>query len=859
MSPEIARLLESVSQTPSAGRAEFLERECPDPEIRAEVESLLPFYTRSESWIAPALEEMGRSMHGTPELSPGDLVGAYRIVSLIGVGGMGAVYLATRMDGAFEQDVAIKVVPSANASFLLERFERERRILALLNHPNIARILDGGHAPNGLPYLAMEYVAGEPVDAFCEERALSLRDRLKLFLKVCDAVGHAHGRLVVHRDLKPANVLVTAAGEPKLLDFGIAKVLDPSHAETGSTRLMTPEYASPEQVRGEPVTTASDIYSLGALLYKVLTGFTPHDLENKSPLEAARIISERPVQPASSVSPGIPADVSAILQKALHNDPGRRYAFVSDLSLDIRRFLDQRPVLAAPDTFVYRARRFLRRNALVSAIAATAMLSLLAGSALTVYQGRRAQRRFDQVRQLAHVFLFDFDRSIQDKAGTLEARKLIAATAQQYLRQLRAESGGDAQLEREIAESYQRLGDIQAQLLSGGERDMGIASTREAYEIRKRLGDDRSDDAGRRRDFIQLASTLADRYQQTRNAKEAAVWAHEAVRLAESWVKAEPRRPEALEAARTAFVNEGLRLETAGQSERAREYMDKGVGFGERARAVDPENGKGDVGLANAQFTLANMLLTLKRAPEALPHAQRGLALMEAFERHDLANQRAHRVYGLTLSTAGMTYEMLAEKDPSQLSVAAGYLKRAHLVASGMARADPKDSRAKDDLIVQNHRYARVLRTAKRRDEAALLYDEAGAAARDLTAEAPQNRRNWYLWAANQVNYGEMRLEQGRAAEAETILQSADPPMLRALEFDPDDATILELRASQLGSLAEAAEKRRDHARAQQKMRECLNVVTDMIRRDPSVRDYIGEYDEILALARRLDVPTDLR
>jgi tetratricopeptide (TPR) repeat protein len=283
------------------------------------------------------------------------------------------------------------------------------------------------------------------------------------------------------------------------------------------------------------------------------------------------------------------------------------------------------------------------------------------------------------------------------------------------------------------------------------------------------------------------------------------------------------------------------------------------VGFGERAHTAEPGNGTAVVELANAQLTLANMLLTLRRAPEALPHAQRGLALMEPLERLDSANQRARRMYGRTLSTAGMTYEMLAEKEPAQLSVGVDYLKRAHLVASEMARADPKNSTAKDDLIVQNHRYARVLRRAKRIDEAALLYDEAGVAARDLTAEAPRNRRNWYLWAANQVNYGEMRLEQGHAAEAETILQSADPPILRALEFDPYDATILELRASQLGNMAEAAENRRDHARAQQKMRECLKVVSDMIRRDPSVKDYIGEYQEILALARRLDVPTDLR
>jgi tetratricopeptide (TPR) repeat protein len=232
---------------------------------------------------------------------------------------------------------------------------------------------------------------------------------------------------------------------------------------------------------------------------------------------------------------------------------------------------------------------------------------------------------------------------------------------------------------------------------------------------------------------------------------------------------------------------------------------------------------------------------------------------MENLEQINSTNQRWRRIYGLALSSNGLTYEELAGKDPAQFPVAIDYLKRAHLVASEMARADPRNDMASDDLIVQNHRYARVLRTAKRMDEAAALFDQAGAAARGLAARTPGNRRNWYLWAANQVNYGEMLLEQGHAEQAEAILESANIPFMRALEFDPHDATILEVRVSQLGNLAEAAEKRGHHQRAQQKMRECLDVIADMVNRDPSVKDYIGEYGEILALAKRLDVSTDLR
>jgi hypothetical protein len=287
--------------------------------------------------------------------------------------------------------------------------------------------------------------------------------------------------------------------------------------------------------------------------------------------------------------------------------------------------------------------------------------------------------------------------------------------------------------------------------------------------------------------------------------------------------------------------------------------MDKGVALGERAHAADPTDRNSDAELAKAQLTLADMLLTLKHFPEALPHAQRSLALMENLEQIDSTNQLWRRVYGLALSSTGMTYRQLAEKDPAQMPVAIDYLKRAHLVASKMAHEDPKNDSASDDLIVQNHRYARALRTAKRMGEAAALFDEAGAVARDLVTRTPGNRRNWYLWAANQVNYGEMRLEQARSKQAEAILESADTPFMRALEFDPHDATLLEVRVSQLGDLAEAAENRGHHQRAQQKMRECLDLIADMVSRDPSVKDYIGEYGEILALARRLQVSTDLR
>jgi hypothetical protein len=381
-----------------------------------------------------------------------------------------------------------------------------------------------------------------------------------------------------------------------------------------------------------------------------------------------------------------------------------------------------------------------------------------------------------------------------------------------------------------------------------------------AYEIRKRLGDGQSADAARRRDFIQLVSTLASRYAQSSNdAQGADVWATEAVRLAQSWVDAAPNSPQALEAARTAFMNEGRRLEFLGHTERAVEYMNRGIGFGERAHAGDPQNPQESIDLARAQSLLGDTFLFLKRGLDALPHAQRGLALLEEVRSSDAKNQRWRRVYCLTLGTAGMAYEQLAEKDPSQLPLALDYLKRANLAASSMARDDPKSTLAKDDLATQDNHYAYALRLAGRGNEAAALYRKASAAARDLALAIPDNRRNWYMWAINRVEYGELRLETGHAAEAESIFESADPPIRRGLELNPHDATILEVRASQLAGLAEAAQTLGRQADARQKILQCVDVVSDMIRRDASVKSYISKYDKIHALAKRLDVPTKLR
>ncbi len=305
---QVREILDQAIGLDAAQRPSYLEAACAgDTDLRREVESLLLSHERAGSVFLknPAADlksALGSDSHKSSRV--GRRIGVYQIVEQIGHGGMGEVYRATRADGQYDKQVAIKLVRvGLDTPALLERFRNERQILASLDHPNIARLYDGGTTQDGVPYLVMELIEGTPIDQYCEEHALDIPARLDLFSHVCAAVQYAHQRLVIHRDIKPGNILVTAEGVPKLLDFGIAKMLDsPAGSETTLLRPMTPEYASPEQVRGEPITTATDVYSLGIVLYRLLTGRSPYAESTRTPLELARAICEvEPLRPSTAV------------------------------------------------------------------------------------------------------------------------------------------------------------------------------------------------------------------------------------------------------------------------------------------------------------------------------------------------------------------------------------------------------------------------------------------------------------------------------------------------------------------------------------------------------------------------------
>lgn len=464
----VERLFHEATEIEAGARDAWLQAACGGEErLLFAVRKLIAAHARvarKAAWSDPAIRIEGRRVaaDGMGEAT----LERYRLIEPIGSGGMGLVYKAVRADDEFSKLVAIKIVRhgdgEAGHAAIVRRFRQERQILAGLEHPNIARLLDGGSTQEGLPFLVMDYVDGVPIDRYLADKKPPLREILELFRTVCSAVSHAHRNLVVHRDLKPGNILVTADGTPKLLDFGIAKLLDGSgdRTQTGAGA-MTPEYASPEQVRGAAITTATDVYSLGVLLYELLSGVRPYRATS-STLELAQVIITETPQPMSARSgKRFDADLENIVQMAIRKEPERRYASVERFSEDLRLYMEGYPIAARPATRGYRARKFVGRNKASMAAAALVLLALAGGIVATVREAQIANRRFNDVRKLANSYLFEFHDAIKDLPGSTPARRLVVKRALEYLDSLARERGHDPALARELASAYEKVGAVQ--------------------------------------------------------------------------------------------------------------------------------------------------------------------------------------------------------------------------------------------------------------------------------------------------------------------------------------------------------------------------------------------------------------
>ncbi len=446
-----------------------------------------------------------------PAIEPslaGQVIGNYTLISPIGHGGMGSVWLASRSDGRFERQVAIKFLNFALATPVhAERFKREGSILGRLAHPHIAELIDAGVTTNGVPYLVLEYVDGEPIDKYCDSRRLDVHARVRLFLDVVSAVAQAHANLIVHRDIKPSNVLVRTDGQVKLLDFGIAKLLADQAGDNEATALtveaggaLTPQFAAPEQVTGGAISTGTDVYTLGILLFVLLTGQHPAGSETGSTAELVKSIVETEAGRASNsvTVPGADArgtardrlrrqlrgDLDTIIGKALKKDSGERYASVTAFGDDLKRYLSNQPIAARPDTLSYRARKFARRNRIGLSVASIAFAAIIAALGVAIYQARLARQRFQDVRNLAHAFVFDLHDEIAKLEGSTKVREMMVSTALEYLDNLGRNAGNDLELQKEIAAAYMKIGDAQ-----GFPTKPNLGHTAEALASYRKAGD----------------------------------------------------------------------------------------------------------------------------------------------------------------------------------------------------------------------------------------------------------------------------------------------------------------------------------------------------------------------------------
>jgi tRNA A-37 threonylcarbamoyl transferase component Bud32/tetratricopeptide (TPR) repeat protein len=437
---DIQQLFLEVADLNPMERNRYFEDHGTGPELRAEVESLLRYDRGDPDVLTNAV---GATMVQFLDSPPERFCGAYELVRLLGQGGMGTVYLGQRKDGEVDLQVAVKLIRGAGAALpLRDRFLKERQILASLNHPGITRMLDAGHTASGQPYLVMEYVDGVPIDVYC--RSLPVESKLKLFLLVCDALAYLHRHLVIHRDLKPSNILVEAGGTPKVLDFGIAKILDDA-GDRGVTkeRLLTPAYASPEQEAGTAKTTATDVYSLGAVLSELLT-------EPPSDASGTR----------GRLHTGLPHDLAFVLRRAMRKEPMERYSTVEAFADDLRAILESRPVKARSGDAWYRTRKFARRHWLPVSAVVAAIFSLGAGLYVASREKAVAQRRFAQLRRLSNRVLA-FDGDIRALPGSTKAREQIISMSTEYLDGLAREARNDLELKLDLANGYLRTAEVQ--------------------------------------------------------------------------------------------------------------------------------------------------------------------------------------------------------------------------------------------------------------------------------------------------------------------------------------------------------------------------------------------------------------
>jgi eukaryotic-like serine/threonine-protein kinase len=749
---QVKQVLSHALELDAGSRRSFLDSACAnDAELRVEVELLLDEQVATgddviEQLASDAAVRLRLNDDATKE---GTRIGPYRILRELGHGGMGAVYLAERDDEHYHQQVAIKLIkPGLGGEVIRKRFRNEMQILAELSHPNIARLLDGGETGEtgeGVPYLVMEYVEGRPIDVFCNEKQLSIDDRLKLFSTVCAAVQYAHQHLVIHRDIKPGNILVSDEGLPKLVDFGIAKLLGQDRTDATATAMpfMTPDYASPEQVRGIPVSTATDVYSLGVVLYELLTGQRPYRLKSGVAHEVAKAICDEEPRRPSTTQKRLHGDLDNIVLMAMSKEPQRRYATAEQFAEDIRRHLNGLPVRARAATFNYRAGKFVRRHKFGVAAAALITLTLLIGIVATVWQARvaraeraRAERRFNEVRQLANSFVFEVHDAVVNLPGSTPARKLIVQRGLKYLDSLAQDAADDRGLQRELAGAYEKLGMVQytPSVAHLGDLAGALASHRKAASLREALVAAEPANADYRRELLDsywYIATLVGR--QGDMAQEMEIVRRQL-----------PEREQLAAAEKDAFIDRynlaatymyvGSLLVLTGDTNGAIENYEKALQIKDEVAALDPDHTRSSRALTITYEYLAVAYDKAGDTKRALELQQRGLQVRESLLATDPLNTDLRLMLVESHRYVGDIYLKLGDVRTAETH----YAKQFSLVKE-MVAADPADAQLLSNEAVALIKVGDVDAASGRKANALAKYQQALKIREQLSTAVPED------------------------------------------------------------------------------------------------------------------------
>ncbi len=742
-------LFAAALEVPASERLALLQREAGgDAALIAEVQSLLAAHDQPDGLLDSAptdLRAQAFAATGDPG-RVGERIGAYRVVGVLGTGGMGQVFSAVRDDDQYRAEVAIKLMRADfRDTFAEQRFRTERQILAGLDHRNIARLIDGGTTSGGSPYVVMELVKGEPIDQYSEAHGLKVRDRVQLFLQVCAAVSYAHQHLVVHRDLKPNNILVTADGSVKLLDFGIAKLLeanaDTSIVEANATvttlRAMTLDYASPEQVSGAPVSTASDVYSLGVVLYRLLTGRSPYAARNSDAARMAEILSDSTPTRPSQVEHKVDADLDNILLMALRKEPQRRYASVEQFANDLRNYLAGMPVSARGNSLRYRAGKFARRHrveivagVLVGCALLGALVVSLREARIADYERQVAEQHFASVRKLANTMLFQLHDEMALVPGSIKTRALLVKTSLEYLDELYKASSSDRALQEELAVAYRKVGDIQG------------------------------DESG---------ANVGDYQGALRNYSRA-------VALLEPLDKADPASTRIAILLSTTYTQQAKLMLVAGSALDSQVPAQKAVAMSESlaATATDTER---VVQLANAYDTYANTLFALSRPIDAMQVLEKLLALCDERWRADPQNEQVAMLLIDTYNDAANHADPRLP-DAADLGRAIALLRRALRESETLVARVPANNTYQAALSRTRYNLARMLYANAEYPTALELYRLAAAAAA-TAARDPNDQGSQYRSALMNSGVAQALFAMGRVEEARTILMRCEEVLAR--------------------------------------------------------------------------------